>query len=137
MAKPGGSLLRLRRVSVAAWLGAAALAGVAVLLVWDLSPGLFPARAHDALAASPLAIVALACIVHEVGRAGASWVLARAVVVTLAFLFWALNQFWPDSPKATLYNDVAILGFVLDVFLVFVGRKEAPAAEEEDGVDVA
>src|ERR1035441_3656239 len=39
----------------------------------------------------------------------------------LASLFWAANQFWPDSPQATLYNDIAIALFVLDVFLVMIG----------------
>jgi len=38
-----------------------------------------------------------------------------------AFLFRAANQFWPDSKQATLWNDVAIALFVLDVFLVMIG----------------
>ena len=128
----------MRRASrAAALLGAAAMLGVLVLVAWDLSPGMFPPRAHDTLAAGPLVVIAMACIVHEVSRRGAPWVLARAVVVALAFLFWAANQLWPDSPNATLYNDVAIAGFVLDVFLVFVRRQEALSEEEEPGVDVA
>jgi hypothetical protein len=35
--------------------------------------------------------------------------------------FWAANQLWPDLPQATLFNDIAIALFVLDVFLVIIG----------------
>ncbi len=42
-------------------------------------------------------------------------------MLAVAFLFWAANQLWPNLPQATLFNDVAIALFVLDVFLVMVG----------------
>jgi hypothetical protein len=45
----------------------------------------------------------------------------KAILLALAFLFWAANQFWPESPRSTLYNDLAIALFVLDVFFVIVG----------------
>jgi hypothetical protein len=38
-----------------------------------------------------------------------------------AFLFWAANQFWPSLPQASLFNDIAIGLFVLDVFFVIAG----------------
>jgi hypothetical protein len=47
--------------------------------------------------------------------------LIKAVLLAAAFLFWAANQFWPESPQATLYNDIAIALFVFDVFLVMIG----------------
>ena len=47
--------------------------------------------------------------------------MVKAVMLALAFLFWAANQLWPDLPQATLFNDIAIALFVLDVFLVIVG----------------
>ncbi len=47
--------------------------------------------------------------------------LAKAILLAAAFLFWAANQFWPNLPQATLFNDIAIALFVLDVFLVIVG----------------
>ncbi|MGB8028666.1 MAG: hypothetical protein WCF30_03285 [Terracidiphilus sp.] len=49
----------------------------------------------------------------------------KAIMLAVAFLFWAANQFWPDSPQATLFNDVAIALFVLDVFLVIAGWPRA------------
>ena len=38
-------------------------------------------------------------------------------LLTAAFLFWATNQFWPEHTLATLFNDVAVALFVLDVCL--------------------
>ncbi len=46
--------------------------------------------------------------------------MAKAIMLAAAFLFWAANQFWPSLPEATLFNDIAIALFVLDVFLVIV-----------------
>ena len=45
----------------------------------------------------------------------------KAIMLAVAFLFWAANQFWPDARLATLFNDIAIALFVLDVFLVMIG----------------
>jgi len=45
----------------------------------------------------------------------------KAILLAVAFLFWAANQFWPDLPQATLFNDIAIALFVLDIFLVILG----------------
>lgn len=44
------------------------LLSVAVLLLWDARPRLFPAKAHDFLAAFPLALIACACLVYEAVR---------------------------------------------------------------------
>jgi hypothetical protein len=97
------------------------LVSVAPLLVWELSPGLFPAGAHDGLAATPLAIVAVAFVVHQVVRGALPLELVKASVLALGFLFWAANQLWPDAPRATLYDDLAIAAFVLDAVLTMVG----------------
>ena len=102
-------------------LGVVTLASVAVLLVWDAFPGLFPARAHDFLAAFPLALIALAYLVYQAAHRPARLEVVKAVLLAIAFLFWAANQFWPDLPQATLFNDIAIALFVLDVFLAMVG----------------
>jgi hypothetical protein len=102
-------------------LGVLTLASVAVLLVWDALPGLFPPRAHNLLGALPLALIAVAYLVYQSIRRPGLAELFKALLLALAFLFWAANQYWPDSPRATLYNDVAIALFVLDVFFVLIG----------------
>ncbi len=102
-------------------LGAVTLAGVAVLLVWDAVPRLFPPRSHDAIAAFPLAMIAAAYLVYQVAHRPAAKELAKAVLLAAAFLFWAANQLCPELPQATQFNDIAIALFVLDVFLVIIG----------------
>jgi hypothetical protein len=98
------------------------LFSVGALLLWDILPGLFPARAHDFLAAFPLAMIAFTCLVYEAGRRPARSELIKAVLLALAFLFWAANQFWPTLHQAMLFNDTAIALFVFDVFLAIIGR---------------
>ena len=102
-------------------LGAVTLAGVAALLVWDACPGWFPAGAHDALGAFPLAMIAVAYLAYQAGRRPAWAEMLKAALLALAFLLWAANQMWPELRAATLFNDGAIALFVLDVFLVIVG----------------
>ncbi|MDR3775007.1 MAG: hypothetical protein P4L26_16755 [Terracidiphilus sp.] len=102
-------------------LGAGTLAGVLVLLVWDAVPRLFPPRSHDVLGAFPLAMIAVAYLVYQAAHRPAAKDLAKAAMLAMAFLFWAANQLWPDLRQATLFNDIAIGLFVLDVFLVIVG----------------
>jgi uncharacterized membrane protein len=114
---------RLDRVHRAApvLLGALTLVAVVVLLAWDAFPGFFPAKAHDSLAAFPLTTIALAYLVYQTKHRPPLRELLKAVMLAVAFLFWAANQLWPDLPQATLFNDIAIALFVLDVFLVIVG----------------
>lgn len=107
--------------SVSVSLSAVTLACVAVLLGWDVFPSLFPARSHALLAALSLTMIALAYLVYQIAQRPPATEFLKAVLLAVAFLFWAANQFWPDSPRAILFNDMAIALFVFDVFLVIVG----------------
>jgi hypothetical protein len=102
-------------------LGVITLASVAVLFVWDGLPRLFPAGSHDFLAAFALAMIAVAYLVYQLAHRPPAKEFLKAAMLAVAFLFWAANQLWPNLPQATLFNDVAIALFVLDVFLVMVG----------------
>jgi hypothetical protein len=102
-------------------LGVATLAGVGLLLLWDILPKLFPAGSHAFLAAFPLAMIAGAWLVHEATRRPARWEVVKAVLLASAFLFWAANQLWPTLRQATLFNDLAIALFVFDVILAILG----------------
>lgn len=115
--------IRLDRAhrALAVILGVVTLASVAVLFAWDAFPRLFPAKAHDVLAAFPLALIAVAYLVYQAAHRPARLEVVKAVLLAIAFLFWAANQFWPDISQATLFNDIAIGLFVLDVFLVMIG----------------
>jgi hypothetical protein len=102
-------------------LGVVTLASVGVLFVWDAFPNLFPARSHDFLAAFALAMIAVAYLVYQAAHRPSRGELVKAVLLAIAFLFWAANQLWPNLPQATPFNDVAIALFVFDVFLVMIG----------------
>jgi hypothetical protein len=102
-------------------LGVVTLINVGVLLVWNINSKLFPARAHDLLAALPLVTIAIAYLIYQGARRPAAKEFIKAIVLSIAFLFWSANQLWPDSAQATLFNDIAIALFVLDVFLVIIG----------------
>ncbi len=103
--------------SLSTLLGWLTLAGVAFLLAWDLWPGRFPAHAHDVLSALPLALIALAWCAHRLGSRPSRGELVRTALLAAAFLFWSANQLWPESPRATLFNDLAVGLFVVDVWL--------------------
>ena len=115
--------VRLDRVHRAApvILGVFTLVAVGVLFAWDAFPGYFPARAHDFLAALPLATIAFAYLVYQTKHRPPLREWIKAIMLAVAFLFWAANQLWPDLRQATLFNDIAIALFVLDVFLVMIG----------------
>jgi hypothetical protein len=102
-------------------LGVVTLADVGVLLVWDAFPRLFPAGSHDILAAFSLAMIAFSYLLYQFAHRPALSELVKAEMLAAAFLFWAANQFWPNLPQATLFNDLAIALFVLDIFLVMAG----------------
>jgi hypothetical protein len=118
------SILRRDRRSLPVILCVVTLISVGVLLVWDLVPGLFPAKAHDFLAALPLAMIACVCLLYEAVRRPSRSELVKANLLACAFLFWAANQLWPTLPHATLFNDLAIALFVFDVFLAMTSRPD-------------
>jgi hypothetical protein len=119
---------RARR-AIPVFLGIITLAAVVVLLLWDVIPTLFPARAHDLLGAFPLAMIAVAYLVYQSVHRPPPKEWIKAIMLVIAFVFWAANQCWPDPHQATIFNDIAIALFVLDVFLVMIGW---PAASPDE-----
>ena len=67
-------------------------------------------------------MIAFAYLIYQTTHRPALIEIVKAILLAVAFLFWAANQLWPDSHQATLFNDIAIGLFVLDAFLVIVGR---------------
>jgi hypothetical protein len=118
-------------------LGVVTMASVVALFVWDALPHLFPARAHNVLGAFPLAMIAIAYLIYQSAHRPARLEVVKAVLLAIAFLFWAANQMWPDLPEATLFNDIAIGLFVLDVFLVMIGWPATSPDESFAEIDSA
>lgn len=117
-------------------LGIVTLAGVVLLFVEDAAPRLFPAGSHEALAAFSLAMIACAYLVFKLARSrglDSAAEMFKTILLAAAFLFWAANQLWPNLPQASLFNDVAIGLFVLDVFFVIVGWRVGSSGSFADG----
>ena len=102
-------------------LGLLTLAGVVILLALDTFSALASTSSHNALAALTLVMIAAAYLVYQSAHRPPIREWIKAVLLAIAFLFWAANQVWPDPRTATAFNDMAIGLFVLDVFLVMVG----------------
>jgi predicted membrane protein len=94
---------------------------VAVLLACDVFPALLPAEIHGYVEAAPLALIALAYLLYQIMHRPPLREWLKAALLAAAFLFWSANQFWPNPHQATVFNDLAIALFVLDVFLVIIG----------------
>jgi len=89
--------------------------------VQDAAPQMFPAGSHEVLSALSLASIAAAYLIFQWARRSGAMEWLKAILLAAAFIFWAANQFWPNSPQAGLFNDIAIGLFVLDVFLAMTG----------------
>jgi hypothetical protein len=107
--------------ALSVFLGAVTLAVVGAALLCDALPSLLPGKGHDILAAISLAMIAFSYLIYQAAHRPAWREFAKAVMLALAFFFWAANQVWPDPHQAVILNDLAIALFVLDVFLVMVG----------------
>jgi hypothetical protein len=113
-------LNRARRIAPVI-LGIFTLVSVAVLLARDVVPTRFPANAHAVLGAFPLVMIAVTYLVYQSVHRPPWRELVKAILLAAAFALWAANQLWPNSAFATLWNDIAVALFVLDIFLVIVG----------------
>jgi hypothetical protein len=87
-------------------------------------------------------MIACAYLVYQSAHRPPLRELLKAVMLAVAFVFWAANQVWPDQHQAAIFNDIAIALFVLDVFLVMKGWPatspdesfaETPAEPEHPG----
>jgi hypothetical protein len=107
--------------ALATIVGGLALLSAMLLLTCDVSPSLFPSNVHDILAALPLVLVAFGYLLFRAATRAQPVVWAKALILALAFLFWAANQICVVRATATLFNDIAVGLFVLDVFLVIIG----------------
>jgi hypothetical protein len=103
------------------------------LLAWDVAPARFPSRSHDLLGAVPLFAIAASHFAQQVVQKTSRFGWVRAAIVVAAFVAWAVNQYWPEHALATLWNDIAIALFVVDIFLSVASApdriSEAPTGE--------
>jgi hypothetical protein len=99
-------------------IGVAAVAVVLAigLLVADAIPDALGRESHALVSALPLALVALAYILHQPSRRPSLGQAVKAGLLCAAFLLWAAAQVRPSLPVAV--NDAAIALFVTDLALI-------------------
>lgn len=102
-------------------LGVITMACVALLLASDAFPWFLPAGMHGFVEATPLALIAMVYLLYQSVHRPPPREWIKAILLAAAFLFWSANQCWPNPHQATIFNDIAIALFVLDVFLVIIG----------------
>ena len=73
-------------------LGALTLVSLGLLLAWNVNPKCFPIRAHGFLATFPLAMIAIAYLLYQSARRPSAKEFLKAMMLAVAFLFWAANQ---------------------------------------------
>ena len=111
--------------------GVLTLLSLGVLLAGDVFPRLFPFESHEILAALPLVLITFAYVFYQAGRRASPLEWAKTAILALGFLFWAANQLWPDCRLSTVFNDIAIAAFVLDVFLTMIGWPSSGVRADE------
>ncbi len=116
--------------------GILTLGSVGVLFLCDAAPQFFPSNAHALLATLPLVMITLTFIVYEAARRATRLEWAKTAILAFAFLFWAANQLCTDPRLAMSFNDIAIAGFVIDVFLVIIGWSHRAARLADDCDDI-
>ena len=99
-----------------------ALALAAILVILDFTTGFLESPAHQVISAAPLAMIAVAHLVHQAIKHPSLLETLKAMVLAAAFLLWAAYQLLPGFPHVAVFNDLAIGLFVVDVVLVIVGK---------------
>ena len=89
--------------------------------MWDVYSSLFSAKVHAILECLTLVLIAFAYLIYQSAHRPPLKEWIKAIMLAIAFLFWAANQVAPSPRQAMIFNDVAIALFVLDVFLVMIG----------------
>jgi len=98
-------------------MGSIAMLSLVPLLAWDAAPARFPSHSHDVFGAGPLFAIAVSYFAQQLLQRPPLLGWMRAVIVVAAFVAWAANQYLPEHGLATLWNDIAIALFVVDIFI--------------------
>ncbi len=83
------------------------------LLVDDVASPLFPGLSHAPISAAPLLLIGAASLAFQVIRRPGLLDLFKAILVSLAFLLWGVDQLLPAGWVATTLGDIVIILYVI------------------------
>lgn len=86
-----------------------------LLLFYDFASSLFPGLSHSLISAAPLLLIGAASLAFQVIRRPGLLDLFKAMIVSLAFLLWGVDQLLPAGWLATALGDVVIILYVIDL----------------------
>ena len=92
-----------------------ALTAGTVLLLSDVAQGFLPALPHAPISAAPLLLIGAASLAFQVLTRPKLLDLLKALIVSLAFILWGIDQMLPPGWLATTLGDVVISLYVLDL----------------------
>ncbi|SRR5579884_588106 len=85
------------------------------LLLGDLVPQLFAGVLHAPISAAPLLLIGIASLGFLVLTRPRPLEMFKALLVSLAFILWGIDQMLPPGWLTTLIGDVVIVLYVIDL----------------------
>jgi hypothetical protein len=92
-----------------------ALATGAGLLLDDLAPHILVGLPHAPISAAPLLLIGAASLGFQILTRPGLLDLFKALLVSLAFILWGIDQMLPSGWLATTIGDVVIVLYVIDL----------------------
>jgi len=114
---------------VAGWLAKCAVLGSVLLLLSNML--VTSAEAHAWLTSVPLALVGLAYAVLQIRLKPDRRTLLKRLLLSAAFVLWAVDQFLPSGKLAMLVGDVVVSAYVLDLFWIIQEQRESCGVENK------
>ncbi|GHO95400.1 hypothetical protein KSF_054480 [Reticulibacter mediterranei] len=85
------------------------------LLLGDLAPQVFVSLPHAPVSAAPLLLIGAASLGFQVLTRPKPLELFKALLVSLAFILWGVDQMLPPGWLTTTVGDVVIVLYVIDL----------------------
>lgn len=85
------------------------------LLLGDLAPQMFIGVPHAPVSAAPLLLIGVASLGFQILTRPRPLEVFKALLVSLAFILWGIDQMLPPAWLTTLISDVVIVLYVIDL----------------------
>jgi hypothetical protein len=85
------------------------------LLLDDLVPQMFVGAPHASVSAAPLLLIGVASLGFQVLTRPRPLEVFKALLVSLAFILWGIDQMLPPGWLTTMIGDVVIVLYVIDL----------------------
>lgn len=85
------------------------------LLLDDLAPYLFGGLTHAPISAAPLLLIGASSLCLQIIMRPRPLDLCKALIVSLAFILWGIDQMLPAGWIATMIGDLVIVLYIVDL----------------------